>query len=76
MSMGEREEGAGSAVRDGDKLLMQLKPFCETLHSWCMVQLLQLSAGIQITYVHGIIFYSAESCRVPRASDGSVNRQT
>lgn len=76
MSMGGREEGTGSAVRGGDKLLMQLKPFCETLHSWCMVQLLQLSAGIEITYVHGIIFYSTEGCSVPRASDSSVNRQT
>lgn len=76
MGMGEGEEGTGSAIRDSDKLLMQLKPFCETLHSWCMVLLLQLSAGIQITYVHGIIFYSTESCMVPRASDSSVNRQT
>lgn len=76
MSMGGREQGTGSPVRGGDKLLMQLKPFCETLHSWCMVQLLQLSAGIQITYVHGIIFYSTESYRDPRASDSSVNRQT
>lgn len=35
MSTGGKEEGTGSAVRGSDKLLMQLKPFCETLHSWC-----------------------------------------
>lgn len=56
MSRGGREEGTGSAVRGGDRLLMQLEPFCETLHSWCVVQLLQLSAGIQITYVQTSYF--------------------
>lgn len=59
MSMGGRE-GQALPARDSDKLLIQLKPFCETLH-WHILQLLQLPAGIQIMDVLGSTFYSTES---------------
>jgi len=74
MSMVDGREEQTLPIRGGGKLLIQLKPFCETLHRWRIVQLLQLSGGIQIMCVLGIMFYFTESWRVLRGADNSINR--
>lgn len=52
MSTGGWEEQA-LPIKGTGKLLIQLKPFCETLHSWHIVQ---LSDGIHVIYVLGVMF--------------------